>query len=85
MTNKIWEFELEGRMHKVELEHGYWSGKKTIKVDGKVIINTSWNLFDTGGEYRFKIDDHPSIVRIRVQTLGFSSCIYELFIDGHLM
>lgn len=34
MARKVWTFELEDGSHSVELEHGYFSGERKIRVDG---------------------------------------------------
>ncbi len=37
MTKKTWEFRLAGIGHKVELEHNCFSGKRSIRVDGRLL------------------------------------------------
>ncbi len=31
METKVWTFNLSDGQHTVELDHGYWSGKRIIK------------------------------------------------------
>lgn len=45
MSRTVWVFELNGREHRVELDHGFISGKRTIVVDGEV-LHRSRKLFD---------------------------------------
>lgn len=33
----VWEVMLNGRLHQIEFEHGTTSGRRIIRVDGKVI------------------------------------------------
>ena len=84
MTQKIWQFELEDGKHKVELDHGFYSGKRNIRVDGNPILN-SFKLrhlvFDTGGMYEFNINSHPCAVIIRLND-GMTSFSYDLAVDG---
>ena len=44
MHKKLWEFPLGDRKHTVLLEHGYFSGKRKITVDGRVIIRSGSGL-----------------------------------------
>jgi len=78
---KTWIVTLDGEKHVVELEHGYWSGKRVIKLDGQK-VDESRKWFDTGTEHRFKINEHQCILRILYRTLHYD---YELYVDGHLV
>jgi hypothetical protein len=54
MTPKTWQFELEDGKHKVELDHGFFSGKRIIRVDSNTILESSEPqhlVFDTGGVF----------------------------------
>ena len=75
-------FGLDDGRHVVELEHGYWSGKRVIRVDGK-LLEVSRKLLDTGSEHYFELNGHPGLIRIRI----ISGLIpeYELFLDGRLV
>jgi hypothetical protein len=85
MANKTWTFEVEDGRHVVELEHGYWSGKRIIRVDGKQ-LEVSRKFFDTGTEHRFEVSGHQCILRIRPGTLGgLFGFEFELFLDGRLI
>jgi hypothetical protein len=83
MAKKTWELELGEGKHLVELEHGYWSGKRTIRVDDYTIVDSAnWQhtLFDTGSVHEFNIGNHPCAVVIRTNGLTFS---YDLAVDGY--
>jgi hypothetical protein len=82
MTKKTWQFELEDGKHQVELEHGFFSGKRNIQLDGKAIFESSefQNLvFDTGGVHEFNVNSHPCAVIIRTNGLTF---YYDFAVDG---
>jgi hypothetical protein len=82
MTQKTWQFELEDGKHNVELDHGFFSGKRNIRVDGNTILTSSelrHLVLDTGGMYEFNINSHPCAVIIRTNGLSFS---YDLAVDG---
>ena len=80
MATKVWTFELEDGRHVVEIHHGYFGGKRVLKIDGK-IQEQSRRVFDTGSEHRFVIGGHPCVLRIRTDGLTFQ---FELFVDGKL-
>lgn len=78
MAKLSWIIKLEDNKHKVELEHGYFSGKRIVRLDGKVIEHIRYNLFDTGSKHKFKIKEHCCIIIIKA---GFKFS-YDLIIDG---
>lgn len=85
MDTKVWTFNLSDGQHEVELNHGYWSGKRLIKADGQ-IVEESQKLFDAGSEHRFDLSGHPCILRIRPGPLGgLAGFEFELFVDGRLV
>lgn len=82
MTEKTWHFELEDGQHVVELDHGYFSGKRKIRLDGAVILEsaeTQHLVFDTGSVHEFHTGSHPCAVIIRTNGITFS---YDLAVDG---
>ena len=82
MAHKSWVFDVCGSNHIVELDHGYWSGKRKVKVDG-MPVEKSWKLIDTGTEHRFQVDGTNCVLRIRPGTLGgLFGFDHELFVDG---
>jgi hypothetical protein len=82
MARKVWTFEIEDGRHTVELEHGYWSGKRIIRMDGKVVQQTGKiaHLFDAGSEHRFLAGEHSFVIYIRPSLIHFQ---YDLAINGH--
>lgn len=82
MAKKSWSFQLEGGTHTIDLEHGYWSGKRKIYLDGTLIhesFKTQLLLFDTGSEIPFQIGEHSGSVIIRTNGIIFS---YDVVLDG---
>ncbi|MDI7274626.1 MAG: hypothetical protein QME94_01470, partial [Anaerolineae bacterium] len=78
MAKRTWTFWLEGRIHTIELEHGSFSGRRVISVDGRE-LERSQRLFDTGSEHTFSLDGHD--VTVYIHTNGFTFR-YGLEIDG---
>ena len=77
MPTRVWEFELRGKHHSVELEHTHWTGRRTITVDGAVIYSSKAPV-DFRAEDWFNIDSIPCIIRIRGSEFGN----YKLFVEG---
>jgi hypothetical protein len=79
MTQRIWTFQLEdGSSHTVQLEHGYFSGKREIYLDNEFILEDK-KMIDTGSAHSFQINGHICTVHIR--TTGFSFK-YDCTIDN---
>jgi hypothetical protein len=82
MAQKSWSFQLEDGTHTIDLEHGYWSGKRKIRLDGKLLQESSkvqHFLFDTGSETPFQINGHSGNVLVRTNGITFS---YDVILDG---
>lgn len=81
MTTKRWDFRDEDlRRYTVELEHGFWSGKRVITVNGREVLRAKKIFgFDPGSEHGFDVDGHAGLLRIRSQALGYA---FELYVDG---
>lgn len=84
MAYKAWKFELEGQSHIVELEHGYWSGRRLIRIDGQV-TDRRVKFCDTGSSHRFEISGHECVVRVVYRWSKPLSFSYECTIDGELV
>jgi len=80
MAKRTWEFRLEDGAHVVHLKHGFITGRKAIRVDGKLLpLPGSTQFCDMGGDYPFQMAEHLVVVHIRTNGLTFS---YDLTIDG---
>jgi hypothetical protein len=85
MAKKSWSFQLDDSTHTVELDHGYYSGKRKVTLDGKVIQNTANILhvfFDIGSQFTFQINNHSGTIVIHTNGFRFTS---DLVIDGKSM
>lgn len=84
MGKKTWQFTLQDRKHTVALEHGYWSAKRIISVDGVEIIRcpAKWDT-DLGSEHFFRVAGVSCKLRIRSdwRFLGLKYK-YELYVEG---
>lgn len=76
MTTKVWQISLDGKVHEIKLEHGYFSGKRVILLDGIEIYSGS-RFIDYCGMYPFTIDNIPCSVRIQTNGITFT---YDLFV-----
>ncbi len=79
-ANNNWRIDVDGRTHEVHLEHGTWSGKREVTVEGAVLVDES-KWFDTGSSHAFDIGGHTAEVRIQVTHAGFAHAS-ALFVDG---
>lgn len=79
MAEKSWSLVFEGDNHIVELNHSYFSGKRIIRLDGKVIDFIKRNLFDRGSNYSFNVGNHNCIVLIKPSRFTFK---YDLIVDS---
>ena len=70
MTKTSWTVDLEGRRRVIELDHGAISGKREIRVDGK-LVEKSRKLFDSGSSHTFQLDGHMITVRVKTNGLTF--------------
>jgi len=70
MPKITWTFELEDGQHTAELDHGYFSGKRIILLDGEIVEHTRrlrHLLFDSGSNHVFQINDHSCQISILVR------------------
>jgi hypothetical protein len=81
MGYRAWTIEHDGKRHTIEVDHGYWSGRRLIKVDAET-IHTSRKWWDTGSEHRFDVEEHACILKIRNSPFHYD---YELFVDGKMV
>jgi hypothetical protein len=79
MAYKRWVFQSVEGVHTVELEHGVFSGRRIIRVDGQ-IIDQRKKLIDTGSDHPFRIENHSCEIQIRSRFWTYFR--YELLVDG---
>ena len=88
MGSQRWQLDVDGRQHEVVVEHGYFSARRRILLDGAPVIDVrpdpfnAVRLWNTATEHVFKVDGHEAVVRIDP---GIDNMTYKkfLFIDGH--
>ena len=78
MPRRTWSARIDGVVHKIELEHGIWSGRRRLVVDGWEVHDTT-RLFDLGGDVRFSVAGHQGLLRIAPRSLGY---VYAIALDG---
>lgn len=78
MAKRVWTVDLPDGSHTVELEHGYWSGKRVVRVDGNIVLQTR-KLLDYGSSYAIPIGSHQGVVLISTNGITFD---YDLAVDG---
>lgn len=78
MARKVWLLALSGGEHVVELEHGWWSGRRRVRIDGDEVHHSEM-FVDFGSEHRFVLAGHRVTVRIRPRVVTFE---YALYVDG---
>jgi hypothetical protein len=78
MAQRSWAFELGGRRHVVEIEHGGPLGRRIIRVDGQVVEDSS-KFWDTGSSYPLTIGEHECVLTIERQLINYR---YRLSVDG---
>ena len=74
----MWSARIDGVDHKIELDHGIWSGRRRLVVDGWEVHDTS-SLFDLGGDLTFAVAGHQGLLRIAPRSLGY---VYAIALDG---
>lgn len=74
----MWTARIDGVDHKLELEHGIWSGRRRLVIDGWDVHDTT-RLFDLGGDIHFAVAGHQGLLRIAPRSLGY---VYGVALDG---
>jgi len=77
----VWNVQLaDGKKYKIEFEHGTTSGKRCLKVNGKVLYKEDW-LFKLVGKQDFKINK-DTVGRIDITPGSAFSYEYKLMINN---
>lgn len=83
MSTIGWTLSLPDGPHTVELDHNWYLGQRTIRLDGKVLEQSSklrHALLDRGSTHPFHLGSHHCLVCIHSNWIGLFR--YELLIDG---
>lgn len=78
-----WTVPLEGKTHTIELDHGWFLGRRTIRLDGKVlehIAKVRHALLDRGSSHPFQIGKRACELCIESNWAGLFR--YVLLVDG---
>ena len=98
MAKKSWTFELERSSpadtaasvyasrtrtsHTLDLEHNYWTAKRTIKLDGNPLSPDqirSYGTYGFGSDDLLIVDGHECVVHITTNAVAYK---YDFLIDG---
>ena len=79
MARRRWDLDLPDGRHVVELVHGYFTGRRTIIVDGVTTKQRGAPLSDHSGIYPFPFEGHRAALQISTNGLSYR---YELIVDG---
>src|SRR5688572_952105 len=79
MPRRSWKFDLADGHHVVDLEHGYFFGRRKLTIDGVTTVQRGTPLTDHSGEYPIPLAGHDSRLRIRTDGLRY---FYDLVVDG---
>ena len=82
MATKAWLVKLDDGEHYVELDHGTFSGKRTVKVDDQVVVEEGMNLVDFGDHLEFSVGGKPAVLEISTAGLDFD---YALRVGDRLV
>ncbi|XP_001602021.1 fas apoptotic inhibitory molecule 1 [Nasonia vitripennis] len=74
-----WEVPLSDSVHVIEFEHGTATGRRTVKIDGKVLIHREW-MFRLVGDEVFQFGETKFLIRVDpIPGLRYS---YTLWVNG---
>ena len=86
MSRRTYNLTLDGQARKVRVEHGYWSGRRVVSVDGVEVLRVEPrslrerdDLWQTSTEHPFEIGAHHLVLRVRPGVLTYD---IELVVDG---
>jgi len=80
MAIKEWNIKLGNEKYKIDLDHGYFSGKRIIYINNRKVLDDK-RLLDIGDLYAFNINEHECIISIKVGNL-LPTFTYDLIVDG---
>ncbi|CAH1724784.1 fas apoptotic inhibitory molecule 1 [Aphis gossypii] len=78
-TVAVWKLPLADGIHEIEFEHGTATGKRVIRLDGKIVRRKDW-MFRLVGDEVFEIDNVQCT--IKVEPDGLFMYTYDLLVDG---
>lgn len=77
----IWEVPLNGRLYRIEFEHGTTTGKRVVRIDGVELVRKDWQ-FKLVGRESFTLPDGKTRCDIYIQASNGFAYEYTLVVDG---
>src|SRR2546426_11348547 len=81
-----WTVTLDGSTHRVEVDHNWYLGQRTLRLDGTVLAHSATlrhALLDRGSRHAFRVGQHGCEVCIESNWIG--PFRYELLVDGRAL
>lgn len=79
MAERTWTIELNDGSHVVELRHSYWTGRREIRLDGRIVHRGGNLLSNFGCTVELPVPGHEVAVLLRTNGVTFA---YDLVVDG---
>ncbi len=76
MAVRDWQVRIGAHEHHVRMDHGYWSGRLRVSIDGVEVASRPRNLLDFGSETQLTVGDTKLRLAIAVAGLRY---VYTLF------
>jgi hypothetical protein len=83
MASQTWSLELDGRSHRVHLEHAYWSGKNVLSIDDVVAVSDTPGLAGLSDHCFGLTEVATRLGGHELRVLITPSDSFELVVDGH--
>ena len=77
----MWQFDIEGKHHVVDLQYNWFTLSGKVIVDGKFL--TGWGSALTSREIPLEIEGKRAILRFTINPLSPNK--QELYVDGVLV
>ncbi|HLN63834.1 MAG TPA: hypothetical protein VK464_20120 [Symbiobacteriaceae bacterium] len=83
MGKRTWSVTLSDGQHIFELDHGYWSGKRRISVDGQLVHEGGGfiKVWAAGARDQFTVGIHHCVVEVK-PNFRTNNYDYALWVDG---
>jgi hypothetical protein len=82
LAKNTWHAVVEDGVHTIKAEHGYFSGRIKVYVDGQLVLkrfkqHTPWNL---SSRHHFNLAGHDAVFYIK--SPDGVKYVYDLLLDG---
>lgn len=75
-----WRLSLDGERHELELKHALFSGKRKVRLDGRVVMR-KFKFFDTGSAHSFVLGREHTL-KVLIRLVDGDLFGYQLLVDG---